>query len=79
MLRYTVEDMTCGHCVEAIKGAITDLDATAQVTVDLAAKIVDVETSATPNAVSAAIRDAGYTPAPNGAAPAGNSCCGHCH
>ena len=79
MLRYTVEDMTCGHCVQAITGAITDLDATAQVTVDLAGKIVEVESSATPNAVSAAIREAGYTPALDRAAPSENSCCGHCH
>lgn len=79
MLRYAVEDMTCGHCVQAITGAVQGLDPAARVAVDLGAKTVEVETSASADAVTQAIRDAGYTPEATGAAPAEKACCGHCH
>ena len=62
MLRYTVEDMTCGHCEQAVTRAISTLDARAEVTVDLPAKLVEVKTSASPGSVVAAMREAGYTP-----------------
>lgn len=79
MLRYTVEDMTCGHCVQAITGAVNGLDPVATVAVDLAARTVDVATTASPDAVAAAIREAGYSPqAAAPAAAAEKSCCGHC-
>lgn len=79
MLRYQVEDMSCGHCVQAITQAVRRVDAGAEVNVDLAAKSVEVVTKAESEAVAAAIRDAGYTPAaatPMAATP--RSCCGHC-
>lgn len=42
MLRYQVEGMSCGHCVQAVTGAVKTLDPQADVTVDLAAKAVSV-------------------------------------
>lgn len=82
MLRYTVEDMTCGHCVQTITRALTSLDPAARVAVDLPGKIVEVTSGADGEAVAGAIRDAGYTPvaAPKGdsGATVGGSCCGHC-
>ena len=66
MLRYTVEDMTCGHCVQTITKALNTLDPTAQVAVDLGGKTVDVTTGAEAGAVESAIRETGYTPAASG-------------
>jgi copper chaperone len=80
MLRYQVDDMSCGHCVQAITEAVKGVDANAEVKVDLAAKSVEVTTHAASEAVAGAIRDAGYTPAEaaSSAAAATRSCCGHC-
>lgn len=82
MLRYTVEDMTCGHCVQTITRALTTLDPAARVAVDLPSKTVEVTSGADGEAVAGAIRGAGYTPvaASKGASGAtvGGSCCGHC-
>lgn len=78
MLRYQVSDMSCGHCVEAITAAVKRVDPAAEVQIDLAAKSVEVSTSAADGLVRGAIGDAGYTPVeargPTEAARA--SCCG---
>lgn len=81
MLRYTVDDITCGHCVQTITKALEAADPQAEVTVDLASKQVEVTTVRTSSEIAQAIRDAGYTPvqaeaSPSTTAPAG--CCGHC-
>ncbi|MDP1616594.1 heavy-metal-associated domain-containing protein [Phenylobacterium sp.] len=78
MLRYQVDDMSCGHCVAAITAAVKGVDPTAQVAIDLSRKAVEVITSAADSDVSDAIREAGYTPAEaTEAVPAAKaSCCG---
>jgi len=79
MLRYTVEDMTCGHCVGTITQAVRTVAPNAQVHVDLSTKQVAVEGAAEAAAVLRAIREAGYTPL-EGAAPVRQApksgCCG---
>lgn len=60
MYELQVDNMSCGHCVNAVTKAVTAVDPQAQVAVDLASKSVKV-TSASPLAdVSAAIVEAGY-------------------
>lgn len=78
MLRYQVGDMNCGHCVQSITQALKAVDPLAEVKVDLAAKSVQISTSAADGLVREAIRGAGYTPAAvtEAAAPARGSCCG---
>ena len=79
MLRYTVDDMTCGHCVQSITAAVHDVAPNATVTVDLASKTVEVAEATSPQAVEAAIQKAGYTPKTAGDATlTTGSCCGHC-
>ncbi len=78
MLRYQVDDMSCGHCVQAITAAVKGVDPAAQVAIDLPSKSLEVETTAADSAVTDAIREAGYTPLEaRRAAPAAKaSCCG---
>lgn len=64
VLHLSVSDMTCGHCAASISQAIQRLDATANVAVDLPAKRVRVETSLGPEAIMAALEEAGFTPEP---------------
>ncbi|MYW95977.1 heavy-metal-associated domain-containing protein [Amycolatopsis rubida] len=59
---YTVQGMTCGHCVGSVKEEVGDLAGVRTVDVDLATGAVKV-TSAEPishEAVKAAVAEAGY-------------------
>lgn len=59
---YTVQGMTCGHCVSSIKGALGGLDGVNDVDVQLPSGEVTV-TSESPlddSAVKAAVDDAGF-------------------
>lgn len=83
MLTYRVEDMVCGHCVNAITRAVHAVDPGADVVVDLGERVVRIgRTQAEPRAITEAIAVAGYRAAPletpNGAsatARTGGCCC----
>lgn len=62
MIAFTIEDMTCGHCVATITRALTELDPLARVHADLPAKEVRVESMASADRLQRAIEDAGYAP-----------------
>ncbi len=85
MVTFQVNDMTCGHCVGTITKAVKAVDANAQVNIDLAKHLVEIDsTDAGATKLGAAISAAGYTAVPiTGAAasqsrPAtrGGGCCG---
>ncbi|MCO7514779.1 cation transporter [Pseudomonas guariconensis] len=57
---FNVQGMTCGHCVKAVTRAVQDLDAAAQVEVDLAGKQVRVQSQVAGERILAAIREQGY-------------------
>ena len=84
MVTFEVQDMTCGHCVSSITKAVRAIDQGAQVTADLATHRVKIEpTKSDSTELSAAIREAGYTPVPiddakmtvGPAAPRSGCCC----
>jgi copper chaperone len=60
MYELKVDGMSCGHCVKSVTGAVQEVDPTAKVNVDLAGKMVRVESSAGPEAIKHAISEAGY-------------------
>ena len=64
-MKFTVPDMTCGHCIATVTRAIKDLDAAAEVNADLGTKTVRVKTALSAPLVSKALEEAGY---PNAAA-----------
>ncbi|WP_082765262.1 MULTISPECIES: heavy-metal-associated domain-containing protein [unclassified Phenylobacterium] len=59
-LRYQVEGMSCGHCVQAVARAVKAEDPQAEIAVDLAAKAVSVTRDYPGERIAQAIRDAGY-------------------
>lgn len=61
-IEFQVPDMTCGHCVKTITGAVTAAAPGASVAVDLPAHRVTVTGTDQADKVEAAIRDAGYKP-----------------
>lgn len=60
MLTLEVKGMTCGHCANAVTRALKEIDPSAEVRVDLEAGRVQVETSASAEAIAAAVTEAGY-------------------
>ncbi len=60
MLKFTVPDMSCDHCVGAVTKALKDVDANAVVAVDLDTKIVTVSSEANAEKIGAALSKAGY-------------------
>ncbi|HVQ94129.1 MAG TPA: cation transporter [Mycobacteriales bacterium] len=58
---YTVEGMTCEHCVHAVTGEVSKVPGVTGVTVDLAARTVTVTGDAVDDtAINAAVDEAGY-------------------
>jgi copper chaperone len=60
MYELKVENMSCGHCVNAVTKAVQAVDPAAQVQVDLAGKKVSVESGAQLAQIRSAIEEAGY-------------------
>jgi copper chaperone len=82
MVTFQVADMTCGRCAQALGAALTKVEGSAEVVIDIGRKLVQVNGEAPTAALADAIRRAGYTPvevsgAPaKSAAPASGGCCG---
>lgn len=55
-----IEGMSCAHCVKHVTNALTELEGTTRVVVDLASKTAIFEGSASEEEIKAAIEDAGY-------------------
>jgi copper chaperone CopZ len=60
--KYTVDGMTCGGCANNVAGELQRLDGVSHVDVELASGMVTVTSdgTVTPEAVAAAVHDAGY-------------------
>ena len=68
-IEFQVPDMTCGHCVKTITGAVTAAVPGSAVVTDLATHRVTVTGTDQADKVEAAIRDAGYEPARSSVPP----------
>ena len=63
MLTFQIPNMTCGHCARAVTQAVQVADPAATVQADLATHQVQVNTTASREAVAAQLAQAGYQPA----------------
>ncbi|PRY24402.1 copper chaperone [Aliiruegeria haliotis] len=63
-MRFNVPEMSCGHCTAAIETALKMLDASADVTCDLEARIVSVTTTQPPEAIRTALDEVGFEATP---------------
>jgi copper chaperone len=61
-LTFSVPDMTCGHCVKAITGAVLSAYPAAKVDIDLGAKRVSIGNAGDRAAVASIIAAEGYSP-----------------
>ena len=44
-MQFKIENMTCGGCARSVTATIHDVDTTAVVDIDIATKIVNIETA----------------------------------
>jgi copper chaperone len=63
MIELTLPDMTCGHCVKAVTQTVQQVDAAAQVHIDLPTHKVQIESGQPAELFKAALADEGYPPA----------------
>ena len=59
-MKLVIPDMTCGHCKASVECAVTRAAPGATVTVDLDGKSANVDGAPSPEAVLAAVREAGF-------------------
>jgi len=55
-----IENMTCGGCARGVTATIQDIDPNAKVDVDLATKIVTVESSESVDKITEALEEDGF-------------------
>lgn len=59
--QFQVQGMTCGHCEKAVQAAICQLDPQAEVRIDRASNLVEVQSAQDREKLAEAIREEGYT------------------
>lgn len=59
--QFNVQGMTCGHCEKAVRQALLAVDPEASVQIDRTSGDVQVQSTATHDALAAAIQEEGYT------------------
>lgn len=64
MQRFHLPDMSCGHCVAAISEALKAADPQARIEIDRDARTASVDSTLPRDTLAAALREAGYPPAP---------------
>ena len=63
MLSFEIPAMSCGHCVRAITQTVQAVDPQAEVSADIPAQRVQVQTNLPREAFVPPLTDAGYAPA----------------
>ena len=59
-MKFRIENMTCGGCARGVTATIQDIDPNAKVDVDLATKIVTVESSESVDKITEALEEDGF-------------------
>ena len=59
-LNLNVDGMTCGHCEQAVKNAVLEIDAEAAVQIDRIKGQVKIQTEAQTDSIVKAIEEEGY-------------------
>lgn len=59
-MKLLIENMTCGGCARGVIATIQDIDPNAKVDVDLATKIVTVESSESVDKITEALEEDGF-------------------
>ena len=63
MIELHLPTMTCGHCVKSVTATVQQVDATAQVQIDLPTHRLRIESTLPADAFERALADEGYASA----------------
>jgi copper chaperone len=61
-MKFRIENMTCGGCARSVTATIKDLDENATVNIDVATKLVEVESTVNESEIVAALTEDGFPP-----------------
>jgi copper chaperone len=61
-MQFHLDNMTCGGCARTVTKAIKSIDPDADVVTDPPKRVVSVQTTAQPEQIAAALREAGFPP-----------------
>ncbi|MFM0758183.1 heavy-metal-associated domain-containing protein [Paraburkholderia strydomiana] len=64
-MEFEVKDMSCGGCANSITRAVTNVDPAAKLDIDVATKILKIDSVLPPERLVAVIEDAGFHPTVN--------------
>ncbi|WP_435257021.1 heavy-metal-associated domain-containing protein [Thioclava sp. FR2] len=59
-MKFSVPDMSCGHCTSAIEKSIKAADGSAKVECDLATRTVSIDSQLPASSLADAMKKAGY-------------------
>ncbi len=62
LMRFQIDNMTCGGCARSVTNAIQSVDPQAKVDIDLTIRRVNVQSGADESVVAAVLEDVGYPP-----------------
>ncbi len=62
VMKFRIDNMTCGGCARSVTATIQDVDPQAQVTIDVATKIVEVNSQLDVAKIVAALTEDGFPP-----------------
>lgn len=60
MTKFSVPKMSCGHCKASIEKSVTEADDFAELTFDMEAREVEIDSELDTDALIAAIKDGGF-------------------
>jgi copper chaperone len=60
MMRFSVPEMSCGHCKSAIESAVKTVDPIAKIEFDMENRVVDIDSGLDDASLQSAISTAGY-------------------
>ncbi|WP_209007940.1 heavy-metal-associated domain-containing protein [Roseibium litorale] len=59
-MKFSIPDMSCGHCKAAIGDAVKKTDGSAQIEFDMENRVVTISSVKTPGEIAQAVKEAGY-------------------
>ena len=61
-MKFRIDNMTCRGCARSVTATIKDLDENATVNIDVATKLVEVESSVSADQIITALTEDGFPP-----------------
>lgn len=61
-MKFRIENMTCGGCARAVTATVKELDAQAEVNIDVETKLVEIQSEQRAEAIIAALTEDGFPP-----------------